>query len=690
MSIPTLPQQTSPAELAERNRAIAWAQTLYQWAHSHTYSYEGKTLVLAPIAVLEVDDAHPLPEGQNLNVVQILEILDVGLSLLSNAIINVTNLVNAGAVQFDPPPPASFGQPAPAAGGMIAAFRAKVDEVVEEVGHVIQDVEKAAHALSDAEKLAKLLHEHQGELEALGRDIHKALAKGSATPKESASFSAKLGDILKRIIETVLEAGLADAGLFGRPKAMTDYAAQFQAIVVPNVSSVSITDAFFARSRIAGPNPLLIQKVNALPNHFPVDSARFEALTGASLDAALSSDRVYLVDYRALDGMIGGTYPAGQKYISPGFALFALDEGRKTLRPVAIQCGQTPGHSTPVFYRDDGESWELAKIHLQSADGNYHELISHLGLTHLLVEPFVVATHRNLSPNHPLFVLLLPHFQGTLFINQSAITSLIQPGGNVDRLLAGTIESDWATVANALGALDFNAHMLPNDLEKRGVANRETFPEYPYRDDAVLLWSAIERWVGDYLAVYYNDDAAIVTDMELQAWYQDLVSKDGGCVNGLGETGPRGEMGLFTYKYLVNVVTMVIFTGSVQHATVNFPQHEIMSYTPAMPLAAYAPAPTRVSGPISPKTALAEMPPLEMSFVQLVVGQLLGGVYFTRLGQYDRHQTKPYFQDPRVKPLLDAFQANLREIERIIGTRNIERPCYEFLLPSRIPQSINI
>jgi len=88
MSVPTLPQQTSPAELAERNRGIAWAQTLYQWAHSHTYSYEGKTLVLAPIAVLEVDDAHPLPEGQNLNVVQILEILDVGLSLLSNAIIN--------------------------------------------------------------------------------------------------------------------------------------------------------------------------------------------------------------------------------------------------------------------------------------------------------------------------------------------------------------------------------------------------------------------------------------------------------------------------------------------------------------------------------------------------------------------------------------------------------------------------
>lgn len=690
MTVPTLPQQTSPADLAERSRGIAWAQTLYTWAHSHTYSYEGQTLVLAPIAVLQVDDAHPMPDSQNLNIVQLIEILDVGLTLLSNAIVNVTNLVNAGAVQFDPPPPASFGKPSNHDGGIIAAFRAKVDAVVDEVEHVIKDVEKVAHAAGDAEKLAKLLHDHHGELEALSRDLHKAIADGPLTPKESASISAKLGDILKRIVEAVLEAGLADAGLFGRPKAMSDYAQQFQAIVVPNVSAVSITDAFFARCRIAGPNPLLIQKVNTLPNHFPVDNARFEKLTGLSLDAALSSDRVYLVDYQALTSMIGGTYPAGQKYISPGLALFALGEDRNTLRPVAIQCGQTPGHSTPIFYRDDGESWELAKIHMQSADGNYHELISHLGLTHLLVEPFVVATHRNLSQNHPLFVLLLPHFQGTLFINQSAITSLIQPGGNVDRLLAGTIESDWAIVANALGALDFNAHMLPNDLAQRGVANRDTFPNYPYRDDALLLWSAIEHWVGDYLAVYYNDNTAIVSDMELQAWYRDLVSKEGGCIHGLGESGPNGEWGLFTFNYLVKVVTMVIFTGSVQHATVNFPQHEIMSYTPAMPLATYAPAPTQVSGSISPKTALAEMPPLEMGFVQLVVGQLLGGVYFSRLGEYDRHQTKPYFQDPRVKPLLEAFQTNLREVERTIGTRNIERPCYEFLLPSRIPQSINI
>lgn len=690
MNVPRLPRELGPQELAERERAIHWAKTLYAWSHSYSYQYQGKTLTLAPIAVLEVDATHPLPNSQNLNLVQLLEILDIGVSLLNNVIVNVANLASVGAVKLDPPPPASFGRLSHDGGGLVAAFRAKVEEVVEDIEHVVKDIENVAHLLKDADKLAKALHDYHTELDTLGREMHTAMASGPIAQGATASMGSKLGDILKRIIETLIDAARADAHMFGRPTAMNQYANQFQTVVVPNVVSVSITDAFFARCRVAGPNPLVIRKIEAVPRQFPVDEARFEALTGQALAEALASDRVYLVDYNALEHVTPGTYLLQQKYLAPGFALFALDAARKQLNPVAIQCGQTPGHSTPIFYRDDGESWELAKIHMQAADGNYHELISHLGLTHLLVEPFVVATHRNLSQHHPLFTLLLPHFQGTIFINQAALTSLIQPGGTVDRLLAGTIESDWSVTTNALGTLDFNARMLPNDLAQRGVANRDTFPEYPYRDDAMLLWTAIERWVRDYLSIYYNDDTAVTSDIELQAWVRDLVSSDGGCVKGFGEMGPNGEFGIHTFGYLVQVATMVIFTGSVQHAAVNFPQNEIMSYTPAMPLATYAPPPTRVSGTISPTSALAEMPPLEMSILQLVVGQLLGGVYFTRLGEYDRHQSSPYFQDPRVKPVLEAFQGNLRDIERIIGTRNIERPCYEFLLPSRIPQSINI
>ncbi len=71
--------------------------------------------------------------------------------------------------------------------------------------------------------------------------------------------------------------------------------------------------------------------------------------------------------------------------------------------------------------------WQAAMSLVQVADGNYHELFVHLGRTHLIIEAFTIATNRCLAESHPVNVLLLPHFEGTLFINNSAAGSLIAP-----------------------------------------------------------------------------------------------------------------------------------------------------------------------------------------------------------------------------------------------------------------------
>ncbi|CAN0462749.1 unnamed protein product, partial [Laminaria digitata] len=49
-----------------------------------------------------------------------------------------------------------------------------------------------------------------------------------------------------------------------------------------------------------------------------------------------------------------------------------------------------------------------------------HEVISHLGNTHLVLEGPLVAMHRQLAKEHPIHVLLEPHMEGTAFINWGA------------------------------------------------------------------------------------------------------------------------------------------------------------------------------------------------------------------------------------------------------------------------------
>ena len=231
---------------------------------------------------------------------------------------------------------------------------------------------------------------------------------------------------------------------------------------------------------------------------------------------------------------------------------------------------------------------------------------------------------------------------------------------------------------------DFDAEMLPAALLRRGVADVDALPGFPYRDDARLLWGTLHGWVTRYLGVYYAGDAAVIGDYELQAWLGELVSTTGGGLKGIGQDGA-----IRTFAYLVEVVTMVIFTASAQHAAVNFPQLSVMSFTPAMPLAAFAPAPSLTSG-LDPSEVLLHLPPLEEAALQLALGSLLGGVYYGQLGDYDRNVPGHYFTDTRVREPLHVFRQSLAAVEQTIGKRNLERIPYTILLPSAIPQSINI
>lgn len=697
MTTPSLPQHDTDELRGARARVLAAAKSQFAWTHSHVYESQGSTQTLSGLPLLAVDAEHPFPSTQNPTAVQVFDIVETINGLLGLLVINVADLVDVGAVRTErptPPPHATASPPA----GRLAALRERigdtVDAVRDRVHEVVHHVELAEHAVALWRRLTELRH----SLDALLDRLEGVLGAGELPPPNLlGELAIAANDTVGRIFRLIVDGDafpdvLEQAGLRGPASSLEQYGRQFQTFPVPNVAGNGMSDALFARMRVAGPNPLLITRVvGALPEHFPVDPVRFEALTRQTLADAIAAGRAYVVDYAALADVVTSDQPAGQKYSCAPLALFVLDATRKHLRPIAIQLGQQPGPTVPVFYCDEGATWELAKLHVQSADGNYHELISHLGLTHLLIEPFVIATHRNLAPHHPLFRLLLPHFQGTLFINWSAVVSLIAPGGGVDQLLAGTIESDWGVVGTAFGSLDFDAHMLPAALAARGVDDPALLPDYPYRDDAVLLWGAMDGWVREYLSLYYADDAAVADDTELQAWVADLVAREGGRVGGFGEPGPAGLPAIVTRDYLAKVVTMLMFTASAQHATVNFPQCYVMSYAPAMPLATYAPPPTRVDPELTADAILAHLPPLQMANYQLMLGQLLGSIYFTRLGRYDlQHASSPYFADPRVSAPLRRFQARLAEVERIIADRNLERAPYETLLPSRIPQSINI
>ncbi|MBN8611524.1 MAG: lipoxygenase [Deltaproteobacteria bacterium] len=443
-------------------------------------------------------------------------------------------------------------------------------------------------------------------------------------------------------------------------------------------------DELFAWQRLAGANPMVIEGLDALPERMPVTEEHFAAamkiagISGDSLERALGEGRLFVADYHRFEGAQNGKNGETAKWLYAPIALFVRPVSGPALLPVAIQCGQTPGDAYPIWTPADGPRWKMARTIVQIADGNDHETRQHLGKAHGVMEAVVLAGMRNLPPQHPLHVLLTPHFETTLQINDSAKNSLVAPGGGVDHVLGGTLETSVRLTALGLAELRIDEASPIKQLALRKVDDTSRLPVYPYRDDAIDVWGAISRFVSAYVELYYADDERVASDTELAAFLAELGSQDGGRLVGVPTVTTRAV--------LSELVASLIFIASAQHSALNYAQFEYMGMIPNMPGAGYAPAPTRDT-PDAESSYVDLLPPLDIAIEHFTLAYELSNIRRNHLGEY------PFlhWKDPAARALADAFAKHLADLELLLGARDGSRLLpYPFLRPSMIAASIHI
>ncbi len=456
----------------------------------------------------------------------------------------------------------------------------------------------------------------------------------------------------------------------------------FEIIRPPDVVDRSESDEYFAEMMVAGPDPTRLTRLDAVPEKFPITTEHLQSvpeLAHETLESALAAGRVYWVDHAPMSALDNGQHPQAPKYMYSPMVAFAVPRSGGPVRAFAIQCGQDPA-GREIYTPADGYSWKLAKNCVLVAHNTYHGEVTHLGRTHLISEAVLLAAVRNLASVHPVAVLLRRHFEGTASINKLAVELLIQPGRAVEYLIGSDLKSTYPWIADHRKNFSFTGNHLPAKLERSGTDGVAVLPYYPYRDDGLLVWTAIRRWADVFVDGYYRSDADVRGDHELQAWAAEVASPDGGAVRDFGLT--PGEINDRTD--LAEILTMVIWTAGPQHAAVNFTQLEHLSYLPANPLAGFTEEPRGRDHTLD--DWLANLPPLDVAVQQLCLFNFLGSVRSTTLGDYEDD-----FKNTPVADGLRGFRLDLSTAEDEVTRRNRRRPhAYEYLRPSLIPNSTNI
>jgi arachidonate 15-lipoxygenase len=442
-----------------------------------------------------------------------------------------------------------------------------------------------------------------------------------------------------------------------------------------------LADEGFAEQRISGCNPQAIQRLNLVPADFPFNDGHLQVVAGQgrTLAEEVAAGRLYFADFEALAHIKGGDYKGRWRTIPSPRALFWWDRDSDKLYTVGIQV-RRQAKARVYLPSDPVLDWVAAKMAYQCADACHQEIGTHFAWTHMVMAPVAVVTNRQLADQHPVHLLLAPHFRFYLYDNELGRVAFINPGGPVERMLGGTLEESLGIPLSLYKVWNIRDFTLPAELARRGVADSEILTRYPMRDDGLPIWNAIDTFVGSYLGIYYKSDEEVAADPEIQAWTRELASQDvsqnGGCIAGMPEQ-------IDSIELLRELLTTIIWICGPLHSMLNFAQWDYINL-PNMSYALYAEVPEEV-GATTYDTLMRIMPPFNQASYQLWWCKLLTSYRYDKLGDYLWQ-----FSAPEPQLAVQVFRQRLQVIEREIETRDATRPVsFPYLKPSLCINSIN-
>ena len=327
-------------------------------------------------------------------------------------------------------------------------------------------------------------------------------------------------------------------------------------------------------------------------------------------------------------------------------------------------------------------AWFLGRAAVRSADTIAHSLSGHFLGTHLISEVLGVALHRILPQTHVLYKLLRPHFAETYFVNTVFRNIFLSRNGVIPRThgisdidIKSYFCREWPN-RSVMNSLIFH-----RDLKARGVADETKLPDYPYRDDGILLWSALELYVAACLDTHYHSDDDVANDTDLHAWLNEISNAGFG-----GHTDFPTR--LVFKSSLIELMTGILFTVTATHGSMNYNMFEMYGFAPFSPTLIMKKPPStqaELDKIVTESDFLSYLPTSGLSEIIQNVSASLSRPPEQSLGE-GLHMDFNGFSSQ-----VAALRKDLSLVDIAIQLRNKSRfVAYDVLRPSKLPNSVQL
>eukprot|EP01113_Clastostelium_recurvatum_P038710 TRINITY_DN581_c0_g1_i2.p1 TRINITY_DN581_c0_g1~~TRINITY_DN581_c0_g1_i2.p1 ORF type:complete len:1426 (+),score=307.82 TRINITY_DN581_c0_g1_i2:490-4278(+) len=353
-----------------------------------------------------------------------------------------------------------------------------------------------------------------------------------------------------------------------------------------------------------------------------------------------------------------------------------LPPERGELVPLGIQIDQ--GMDSPVLVPSGGPAWEVAKVFAQVATMNHHAFVSHEYMAHAVMGLFGMCTPRQLSPYHPINILLEPHLH---FAASNASKKMLRVRLQTQLpFMAMSKDMMKEVVKNCHSHCRFSVDLhFPRSFADRNMMYHPPPGSYPYRDDGMLVWDSIHEYVRNYINMYYLTPNDVAADYEMHAWIAELMSPEGGNIRWLLRDDKPSVTDI---SDLVELCTQIIFLSGPYHASVHFSQITYFAHAEGtMPGALYRGKDGRIlpGDGMLPTKGKASLQALTFTY---------GDMTYDKFADYARFKISGV---EGVRYLVQQFRDRLRKIDALMDIRNESRTLeFPYFKPSRIPNSTNI